>query len=231
MKSLIYSSLAISALSQDNNNNNNTNNNNNNNDISIPTPPYNPDEVANLYRNLGASDSVIANNFKIKVSQHSQTGLTRSTQSVSYGCWCFFDEMPIMTGQTKPFKPKGKPVDKLDGYCKSLNEAYECVASDYPTDKNGDLCDPRNTPKILTENWWIDINYNMNTPITDAELNQACLTLNNNIDSCEVYICMIEASFLIKFWDKNEDFLNDNAYAQFGYAWDTDQFSKFVCDF
>ena len=32
---------------------------------------------------------------------------------------------------------------------------------------------------------------------------------------------MIEANFLIKFWDKKENFLNDNDYARYGYAWDT----------
>lgn len=147
--------------------------------------------------------------------------LVRSTQSVSYGCWCFFEEMPIMTGKNKPFKPKGKPVDKLDGYCKQLTEAYECVAEDYQFDRNGDICDVRNTPKLLSEKWWVDLNYNLFTEISDTDLKQSCLNLNNGIDSCEVYVCMIEASFLIKFWDKSENFLNDEDYKKYGTAWDT----------
>lgn len=135
--------------------------------------------------------------------------------------------MPILSGQSKPFRPKGRPVDKLDGYCKSLNDAYECIAQDNLLDKNGDICDFKNTPKILTDNWQVEIDHDINSATTsiktDAELKQACLTLNNNIDSCEVYICMIEANFLIQLWDPNQDFLNSNDVNQYGYAWETSQ--------
>ena len=165
----------------------------------------------------------------------SSTSPLRNIQSVTYGCHCFYDEMPIMTGKTKPFKPKGKPVDKLDGYCKILNDAYECIELDgvegeingvvtdaQALDKDGNICNPRTASSNLSETWWIDLGYNMyNGHLSENQLKNRCLTLNNNIDSCEVYVCMIEAKFLMRFWDKNEDFLNEEDFKKYGHAWDT----------
>lgn len=149
--------------------------------------------------------------------------MDRSTQSVTYGCWCFFEEMPIMTGQKKPFRPKGKPVDTLDGYCKQLTEAYECISQEYIFDKNGDICDPRFADSGLKDDsWWIDINYNLyGDKLTNSELKTACLNLNGGMDTCEVYTCMVEATFLMRFWDKSEHFLNDDDFNKYGMAWDT----------
>ena len=130
-----------------------------------------------------------------------------------------------MTGNKKPFKPKGKPVDKLDGYCKELTEAYECIARDSPLDKNGNECNPRYTDSGLSETWWIDINYNMwGGPMSDGDLKDNCLALHGGVDSCEVFACMVEAQFLMRFWDKTENFLNDEDFGKYGKAWDTDLF-------
>lgn len=155
-------------------------------DQKLVAPPYQPQDAV-MFRSLG--NNLIAKNFKIKANQ-----LTRSTQSVSYGCWCFFEEMPIMTGQNKPFKPKGRPVDKLDSYCKQLTEAYDCIAEFSKLDRTGSICQPRTVRKILSDTWWVDLNYDLIRTISDAELLETCLYLNGGINSCEVYVCMIRVA-------------------------------------
>jgi len=188
----------------------------------IPPSPKSLTPIALLWlpATTHASLTFLNSQLRNKISQTIPGG--RAIQSVSYGCWCFFEEMPVMTGNKKPFKPKGKPVDKLDGYCKELTEAYECIARDSPLDKNGNECNPRYTDSGLSETWWIDINYNMwGGPMSDGDLKDNCLALHGGVDSCEVFACMVEAQFLMRFWDKTENFLNDEDFGKYGKAWDT----------
>merc|ERR1712048_97810 len=44
------------------------------------------------------------------------------TSSINgYGCWCYFDSIG---------KGKSEPPDEIDGYCKTLQQGYECAAMD-----------------------------------------------------------------------------------------------------
>merc|ERR1739845_279961 len=39
-----------------------------------------------------------------------------------YGCWCYFYD--------NVGRGKGTPVDEIDGFCKTLNEGYQCSIID-----------------------------------------------------------------------------------------------------
>jgi len=179
-----------------------------------------------LAHSAQASVSLISSSLgQMRADKHPRDNgpwMGRNIQSVSYGCWCFFEEMPIMTGQKKPFKPRGKPVDKLDGYCKELNEAYDCIGTDAAVDKQGNQCEARYADSNLSDNWWVDIGFNLNEgPLPADQLRAACKRLNDGFETCEMYACMVEATFLMRFWDKNEDFFNDEDFNRYGKAWDT----------
>ena len=52
-----------------------------------------------------------------------------------YGCWCYFDPESI-SGKA----PKGIAVNKVDSFCKSLQQGYQCAEID--GDEEGASCEP-----------------------------------------------------------------------------------------
>jgi len=66
------------------------------------------------------------------------TGITSgSLRSLhEYGCWCYFyDDVG---------RGKGTPVDEIDGFCKTLNEGYQCAIID--SENAGIECSPWEIP-------------------------------------------------------------------------------------
>merc|ERR1711981_52483 len=49
-----------------------------------------------------------------------------------YGCWCYFYD--------NVGRGKGQPIDEVDGFCKTLNEGYECAIRD--SEEEGISCTP-----------------------------------------------------------------------------------------
>merc|ERR1712100_404417 len=64
-----------------------------------------------------------------------------------YGCYCYpFD----ITG-----KGRGEPKDELDSFCKQLNDAYDCIATEEPD------CNPSTVPynvggNAIIQSGWYD---------------------------------------------------------------------------
>merc|ERR1712004_711778 len=84
-----------------------------------------------------------------------------------YGCWCYFyDDVG---------RGKGTPVDEIDGFCKTLNEGYQCAIID--SENQGIECSP-----------W-EIAYQAGSGV-GAELRRTCN--ERNPDICAAYACTVE---------------------------------------
>ena len=97
----------------------------------------------------------------------------------TYGCWCFFDE--------KHGQGKGRPVNSIDGACKTMAHAYDCAIMD-AMDANEDDCVP-----------W-EINYVGGTSQGPANLVANCDANNNNV--CARAACKIEGNFVTTFFNE-----------------------------
>lgn len=67
----------------------------------------------------------------------SARALTKADMAVmnNYGCWCYFEE--------NIFKGHGQPQDEVDGFCKILNDGYNCIYIDGIQDLDTSTsCDP-----------------------------------------------------------------------------------------
>jgi len=100
------------------------------------------------------------------------TGITSGSlrQLHEYGCWCYFyDDVG---------RGKGTPVDEIDGFCKTLNEGYQCAIID--SENQGIECSP-----------W-EIQYQPGSGV-GAELRTTCH--ERNADVCAAYACTVEGQF------------------------------------
>merc|ERR1712166_840450 len=97
----------------------------------------------------------------------------------TYGCWCFFDE--------KHGQGKGRPVNDIDGACKTMAHAYECAIMDAM-----DAGEPDCVP-------W-EINYVGGGSQGPANLVDNCDANNNNV--CASAACKIEGDFVNKFFNQ-----------------------------
>lgn len=100
-----------------------------------------------------------------------------------YGCWCFFE--------SNHGNGKGKPVDELDTFCKTLHDGYECIITDAAD--QGQECVP----------WEIPYNSAFGTGIptglTMQGLSDECDT-NNPSNSCAQWTCKVEGWFVQQFF-------------------------------
>merc|ERR1711881_109783 len=88
-----------------------------------------------------------------------------------YGCWCYFYD--------NVGRGKGQPIDEVDGFCKSLNEGYECAIRD--SEDEGISCTP-----------W-EVSYISGTG-SGSDLFTSCQSLN--ADNCAARACSVEGNFV-----------------------------------
>jgi hypothetical protein len=88
-----------------------------------------------------------------------------------YGCWCYFyDDVG---------RGKGTPVDEIDGFCKTLNEGYQCAIID--AENQGITCLPWETSYFAGSG-------------VGAQLRTTCFERNAD-DICAAYACTVEGQF------------------------------------
>jgi len=96
----------------------------------------------------------------------------------NYGCWCYFDS--IGNG-------KSDPVDTIDGYCKTLQQGYECAALD-------------NAACVPYEHAYTKPGlFGMN----EFTVKTACETLNAG-DQCAIDSCTVETWFVMQMMNGGE---------------------------
>merc|ERR1711981_1328458 len=88
-----------------------------------------------------------------------------------YGCWCYFYD--------NVGRGKGQPIDEVDGFCKTLNEGYECAIRD--SEDEGISCTP-----------W-EVAYVSGTG-SGSDLFTSCQNLN--ADNCAARACSVEGNFV-----------------------------------
>lgn len=101
----------------------------------------------------------------------------------NYGCWCYFED--------NVGKGRGRPKDRVDEICQTLQRGYECIMLDQ--EQANDPCIP-----------W-EINYSSSSglagvhPLEDdlANLNHECNQFNP--DGCARKACKVEGWFLILY--------------------------------
>lgn len=102
-----------------------------------------------------------------------------------YGCWCYFDK-PVNRGH-------GQPIDNFDGYCKQLNEAYDCITMET------DGCDP-----LTVEYSW------GGTPFMTETGQLATCTMGNPTNACASSTCAVEALFLYRLMELLKEYVVAN---------------------
>jgi hypothetical protein len=100
-----------------------------------------------------------------------------------YGCWCFFE--------SAHGKGKGKPVDEIDSYCKTLHDGYECILAD-AADAGID-CVPWEVPYNSAFGSGIP------TGLTMEGLSQECDN-NNSPNTCAAWTCKVEGWFVQQYF-------------------------------
>lgn len=100
-----------------------------------------------------------------------------------YGCWCYFE--------ANHGAGRGKPIDELDSFCKTLHDGYECIM--YDSDQAGTPCIP----------WEVAYNSAFGsgfpTGISLAELSSNCDN-SNPPGSCAAWTCVVEGYFAQQFF-------------------------------
>jgi len=93
-----------------------------------------------------------------------------------YGCWCYFND--------NVGRGKGTPVDAIDGFCKTLQDGYQCAIID--SEATDEACVP-----------W-EVEYKPGTG-DGVNLRNSCNALNDN--NCARYGCAVEGEFVNSFLD------------------------------
>jgi len=120
-----------------------------------------------------------------------------------YGCWCYFE--------SDHGEGRGKPVDELDEFCKTLHDGYTCIIMDAAD--AGMTCVP-----------W-EISYNsafgngLPSGLTMEGLKAEC-DLQNTPDTCESWTCRVEGWFLQQYFaysvnggQINNSFMHSNGFS------------------
>lgn len=102
----------------------------------------------------------------------------------NYGCWCYFED--------NVGKGKGRPVDKVDEICKTLQDGYSCIMSD--ADEDGNPCIP----------WEQPYNSAFGGGISPFTLNMVGLVnecdAQNSPNTCAVHTCKVEGWFVQQYF-------------------------------
>lgn len=112
----------------------------------------------------------------------------------SYGCWCYFDSVG---------KGKSDPVDQIDGYCKQLQQGYECAIIDNAG------CVP------------YEVDYTRPTTfgMQDGEtVRQECVSLNT--DQCAIDACTVETWFVMQMMAASSTAADEYKHADNGGSFD-----------
>lgn len=127
------------------------------------------------------------------------------TLKADYGCWCQFGDpdnlMYVGTG-------KGEPKDAFDAECKLLHDNYACLVVEESS------CDPyRVIYSRPGGDWTSSWLATLMDPLTTADtIEQRCNEANAPL--CERSACIIESTFLQKWWQLYDS--NDINVAQYG---------------
>ena len=102
------------------------------------------------------------------------TGQVANTvaQLDEFGCWCYFYDIK--------FQGRGEPVDEVDGFCKTLQQGYECAMRD--GEDEGETCIP-----------W-EVSYTPGSGGGDT-LVSSCIDMNPN-SNCAARACAVESTFV-----------------------------------
>ena len=96
-----------------------------------------------------------------------------------YGCWCHFEENYNAA--------KGKPMDQLDGICKSLHMNYECGKLSIDNLEERDACIPWETP----------FHHGLKSMMNNQEILNMCEIHNPpSQDLCAYITCKAESIFI-----------------------------------
>lgn len=144
--------------------------------------------VMNTVRQMAVSNNLMSNSQMASNGQAEDAvdrALTQADMGLlnDYGCWCFFE--------TSHGKGKGKPVDELDSYCKTLHDGYECIMSD-AADAGID-CIPWEEPYNSAFGSGIP------TGLSMQGLADECDT-QNPANSCARWTCKVEGWFVQQYF-------------------------------
>lgn len=135
--------------------------------------------ISNQLEILAASDP------NLQGHEQGDKALTQADMGLlsNYGCWCFFE--------TAHGKGKGKPVDEIDSFCKTLHDGYECILAD--ANDAGVDCVP----------WEVSYNSAFGSGIpgglTLAGLAAEC-DVQNTPDTCQAWTCKVEGWFVQQYF-------------------------------
>jgi len=130
----------------------------------------------------------ITNDNSLTPEDHNQEGNKALTQQdmgllSNYGCWCFFE--------TAHGKGKGKPVDEIDSFCKTLHDGYQCIQFD--ATEAGIDCIPWETSYNSAFGSGIP------TGLTLSGLSAEC-DVQNPPDTCAAWTCKVEGWFVQQYF-------------------------------
>ena len=98
-----------------------------------------------------------------------------------YGCWCY-----LPPDADYRLNARGKPVDSMDSYCKTLINSYKCATID-AEDNGEDSCDAQTVPFNFP---------NIFLGALSEDFVAQCITLNPD-SVCAQRACQIEIGFVL----------------------------------